>query len=580
MSYSIVNTPYETSSVTALSASGIYAPINHTHAISGVTGLQTELDSKQASGDYATTLTVSAVSASLQSQIDSKQASGDYVKSVNYQTPDASGNVNIVVSGGTSTFESPIVSAGDLIVGNESGSAVRLPIGNDNQVLTVSAGSIGWSDAPSGGTGASINDTVVALDSTWSSAKIQSELSLSVSAIPVGAIIQSPVTIDRFLLCDGSKKDKTVYSALYSVIGNSVDLSGFNNGKPWSQQYLFNTAQSGDITGWASSGTLPGNLAWSSPVVTKNRVYLLGGYSGGNVTTVYTAPISADGSLGDWTTGTALPTAVAAGQAFATDSRVYLIGATVTYTAPISADGTLGAWATGPTIPTSVYGSQLIVIKNRIYMLGGNTSLGSGFNSIIYTAAINPDGTLGDFTTAGNLPANIGWAQAVVTFNRVYLMGGYTGAALSAVYTTSINEDGTLGTWAPAISLPAARGGARLFATKNMIYLIGGGLSSSTVTNTVYTAPVLTDGTIGNWSAGTTLPGVLGYTSVIVTSSRIFLIGGSVAGYTASTNIIYSAPISGGFNDYSNYTKDSLAANEFYIPKIARANYVDSYIKY
>ena len=61
--------------------------------------------------------------------------------------------------------------------------------------------------------------------------------------------------------------------------------------------------------------------------MTKSRVYLLGGTINGSPSaTVYTAPINEDGTLGTWTTGTSLPGTVYASQAIVTKSRVYLLG--------------------------------------------------------------------------------------------------------------------------------------------------------------------------------------------------------------------------------------------------------------
>lgn len=147
-----------------------------------------------------------------------------------------------------------------------------------------------------------------------------------------------------------------------------------------------------DITGWTTGTSLPTSLFSPQAIVTKNRVYLLGGYNGSdNIKTVYTAPINADGTLGTWTTGTSLPIAIGSAQAIVTKNRVYLLGgyssslttlATV-YTAPINADGTLGAWTTGASLPGGLRSGQSIVTKNRVYLLGGYTTV---YSSIVYTA--------------------------------------------------------------------------------------------------------------------------------------------------------------------------------------------------
>jgi hypothetical protein len=123
---------------------------------------------------------------------------------------------------------------------------------------------------------------------------------------------------------------------------------------------------------------------------------------GANLSTVYTAPINADGTLGVWTTGTSLPAAVSHSQAIVTKNRVYLLGGSVNgstsstvHTAPINADGTLGTWTTGTSLPAAVYDSQAIVTKNRVYLLGGR-DVNNNPTNVVYTAPINADGTLGD----------------------------------------------------------------------------------------------------------------------------------------------------------------------------------------
>ena len=113
---------------------------------------------------------------------------------------------------------------------------------------------------------------------------------------------------------------------------------------------------------------------------------MLGGHNGfAHSSTTYTAPINADGTLGEWTTDAPLPTAVTCSQAVVTKDRVYLLGGLINsaysptvYTAPISADGTLGAWTTSTPLPADVYGSQAIVTSSKVYTLGSTTGAGTG----------------------------------------------------------------------------------------------------------------------------------------------------------------------------------------------------------
>ena len=162
-------------------------------------------------------------------------------------------------------------------------------------------------------------------------------------SLSVGDTVKKATTItpSGFLKCNGGEVSQTTYSALYAIIGDTYSNNTMmpGSGRPWQQQYAINSEQSTNITGWTTGTPLPGALYKSQAVVTKNRVYLLGGSNGSAISTVYTAPINADGTLGTWTTGTSLPGGIFASQAITTKNRVYLLGGSngsAVYTAPIS----------------------------------------------------------------------------------------------------------------------------------------------------------------------------------------------------------------------------------------------------
>lgn len=366
-----------------------------------------------------------------------------------------------------------------------------------------------------------------------------------------------------FLRCNGGEVSKTTYAALYGVMGGS-ESSGLTigSGKPWKLQYEINTDQGATITGWTTGSDLPGPLILSQAIVTKNRVYLLGGRdTSGFLSTVYTALINEDGTLGTWSTGTSLPETLGGSQAIVTKNRVYLLGgvskATV-YTAPINEDGTLGAWSTGTSLPGPLGYSQAIVTKNRVYLLGGYSS--GGQVATVYTAPINEDGTIGTWAIGTSLPVALYSSQAIVTKNRVYLLGGNKGSNyVSTVYTTTINEDGTLGTWTTGTSLPAESTYSQAIVIKSKVYLLGGH-SATPPFSTVYTASINVDGTLGTWSEGPRLPGALSYSQAIVTRSRVYLLGGFNGSTGSYLSTVYTAPFSGGMNDYSSYYDGTIVA--------------------
>jgi len=405
----------------------------------------------------------------------------------------------------------------------------------------------------------------------------------SSSGLAVGDIIRRPIstTPPGFLRCNGAKISKTTYANLYSAIGDTYTFDSHpGNGRPWQQQYEINTEQSGNITGWTTGPSLPEPLADSSAIVTKNRVYLLGGHNdNGFTSTVYTAPINNDGTLGTWTTGTSLPGPLANSSAIVTKNRVYLLGGSNVYTAPINNDGTLGTWTTGTSLPVPLENSRAIVTKNRVYLLGGYNT------NNVYTALINNDGVLGTWTTGHSLPFPINDIQIIVIKNKVYLLGyfdvsyWYSFNYLSPILSASINNNGTLNTWSIDSFPPLNFYSFQVIVTKNRIYILGG--SNNHYDSNTYMAPINNDGTLGTWTTGPSLPGPLNSSQAIITKNRVYLLGGyDNNGFTST---VYTAPILGGLNDYSSYYDSTYIhtnPNNFGLPDMTNDLDSFSFIKY
>ena len=425
---------------------------------------------------------------------------------------------------------------------------VALGAGDDDQVLTLASGVPTWADAAASGSGVQSGSIV--------------KFSGLPSAVPSG-----------LLLCDGANYTQAGKPDLYSAIGDKFSRSTnvFIASRTWRNRYNDPRHDVSTLGSWEAGTSLPGALAFSQAIVTKDRVYLLGGTTGSYVSTVYTAPINSDGTLGSWTTGTSLPGALGASQAIVTKDRVYLLGGnngsyvSTVYTAPINSDGTLGSWTTGTSLPGALGVSQAIVTKDRVYLLGGYN--GSAYVSTVYTAPINSDGTLGSWTTGTSLPGALGSSQAIVTKDRVYLLGGTS--VSTAVYTAPINSDGTLGSWAAGTSLPGALTFSQAIVTKDRVYLLGG--NNGSYVSTVYTAPINSDGTLGSWTTGTSLPGALGASQAIVTKDRVYLLGGNNGSYVST---VYTATLTNiGSNDYLTGTTlecylPATGGSDFAVPRI------------
>ena len=148
---------------------------------------------------------------------------------------------------------------------------------------------------------------------------------------------------------------------------------------------------------------------------------------GGNVSTVYYAPINSNGTLGGWNTTTSLPEATVYATSVEYNGYIYEIGGigngayvSTVYYAPINSNGTLGSWST-TTSPLEATGQATSVEYNDfVYEIGGSN--GNAFISTVYSintqdlrsgyTILESNGNLSFFGTANygdmsNIPSSV-----------------------------------------------------------------------------------------------------------------------------------------------------------------------------
>jgi hypothetical protein len=251
---------------------------------------------------------------------------------------------------------------------------------------------------------------------------------------------------------------------------------------------------------------------------------------------------SSQADITGWSAMPNLPTAKSHYQIVVTKNYAYLLGGLATDStfaaentitrAPINPDGTLGTWTVlTDVLPKALFGGNTFLTKTRVYYIGGGIKDAIANNAIntVFYAPINSDGALGAWVedTSHPLPEARVYGTLFVANGRVNILTGRvnTGAdVVNTIYSATINSDGTIGGWSQT-SYPIAVGMPSAIVTLNRVY-IAGGYNAAGIQATVYTTTIASDGTLGTWVPATNLPTPLSQGCVIVIKSRAFLVSG------------------------------------------------------
>ncbi len=184
--------------------------------------------------------------------------------------------------------------------------------------------------------------------------------------------------------------------------------------------------------------------------------------------------------------------------------------------------------------------------NGRLYVSGGRATSSGVPQTTVYSAAINADGTVGSWTTESNsLPATLRNHAMVAWNGRLYVTGGandVAGTSQNTVYSAPINSDGSVGSWTTELNvLPAVRRAHAMVAWNGRLYVTGG-YDGTTVQTTVYSAPLNSDGSVGSWiTEANSLPTARWTHAMVDWNGRLYVVGGSDGTDISST--VYSAPV-------------------------------------
>jgi N-acetylneuraminic acid mutarotase len=215
---------------------------------------------------------------------------------------------------------------------------------------------------------------------------------------------------------------------------------------------------------------------------------------------------------------------------------------TTAYTA-INPDGTLGSWTTGTNLTASnarVSGC-LVAQAGYLYYVGGDDSSGTATTSVLYSQ-IGANGVPGAWTQAANgLPLARGWVGCGLFSNRIYVTGGQdtVGASQTSVYySPSLSAGGDIGSaWSTGTSFTGARSDHTSVVAGGYLYVMGGDDGANNLLDVQFIAlNPSTGGTTGSWAYSRELPQNMSYQTAFAANGYVYLMGGRSTPTTCSAN--------------------------------------------
>jgi N-acetylneuraminic acid mutarotase len=333
-----------------------------------------------------------------------------------------------------------------------------------------------------------------------------------------------------------------------------------NIGNPWQSQWGFNPSTQSDITDWKQVSSLVYPTSSAALLVTKNHIYILGGYSECAIAnTIQAVSFNANGDLiSNWSIVGTIPEGMHSMGYIVVKNRFYLIGGanhldgySTVYSAPINEDGTLGVFRKEKPLPTERYGFVCFVIKDKLYVVGGGNG---SYIKEIYRTTINNDGTLNEWEILPDFPIYFDCGTPLIIKNRIYIFGAFDGNN-SKIYYAIYDTNGNIGSWNYVGNMPNNIYASALVCTDNYVFSIGGfDKDNNAYTNAAYRAPILADGNIGSWTQISNGPVSVGYSQSAIIGNKIYFIGGwNISG---SLNSVHSATFTSGITDYTLYYTD------------------------
>ena len=284
------------------------------------------------------------------------------------------------------TLTSPLASGGWMLYAIAGGNGA-FPIANVDRIAVAPDGTLGtwvpdkfYPTSTAGAAGEVVGSVIVVAGGT-----IPNGTGFSVTDSAYSSVIQSDGSLGSWTPAGSVGKHRMHASAVTQ--GNTIwILGGFEDPNVWSDIVSATVSSDGTVSSWQPAGNLPGPRSHFSVTVLDDYVYIAGGLAASAFTNppdlkdVWLGQIQSDGTIGAWQELTSLPIGLATHASFAYGGNVYVCGGITDtpaesgacFQAPVQPDHTLGAFSTAASLPIARgHVHQLPVLAGHVYSIAG-----------------------------------------------------------------------------------------------------------------------------------------------------------------------------------------------------------------
>lgn len=306
---------------------------------------------------------------------------------------------------------------------------------------------------------------------------------------------------------------------IYAIGGGEFSAEGLR---------IFNTveyaeaAEDGTVGEWKPAASLTTPRVYLTAVVQGDYIYVMGGesketlYTGAEgekapelLYTVERAKINPDGTIGEWVLEKEkMHFPRRGGEFFVHGGMLYAAGGfggdflNDVEKARINPDGTIGKWEEDSFFARDRYISGYAQKGGNLYVMGGHVNSPERAMDSVETAAVSPEGAIGEWKETSPLYTKRFLNTALVKGDAIYTFAGHNTVNLASTERAAINPDGTLGKWEPDTPLNVPRRAPAAVTIGDTLYVLGGmikPMGASESVDVVESAKIVPGKKLGVW---------------------------------------------------------------------------------